>query len=129
MSLAVAKTSKLALAKGGKFMLPLLGALGLQPPTNFDALLTDTENDVNFEFTWNPPSSGISPESYIMEFYTLFTGEMEFFITSEEPRNVVIYSIPYGLEWNAVLFSRVETLELTSTPVTLSGITPEPSYP
>lgn len=108
---------------------PSGGGQGLQPPTNFEYIDFDTSIDVQIEFTWDPPASGLSPEVYRLEFYTSYTGLMVYYITPPDTLYLQIQSLPYGLEWYADLFARSETLELDSAPVRISGITPEPPYP
>jgi hypothetical protein len=132
MSHAAAKTSKLALAKGGKFMLPVAaGIVGdfIMPPVDFSFSDTEGAGSYRLFFTWGAPTSGVAPEQYLFDYYTALTGWVNYIINPPEPREFEWSSVPYGTEWQANIYSQNVTLSLLSYAVTLTGTIPDAPYP
>ena len=104
MPLAVAKISKLALAKGGKFMLPLLGALGLQPPTSFSVSEYDFGSSISLSFSWGPPATGPSPDAFRFVFNNDSLGTVELIGIDT---TAAIDGLPFNSYWTANVWSRL----------------------
>lgn len=123
MPLPAAKLSKLALVKGGKFMLASMAAL--QPPTAFGASEYPNMSDVSLSFTWSPPATGPAPESYRLLFYTEATGNIQI-IGSDTL--AVIDGVPFNTYWTANVWSQFGEQESEFSAYTY-GTTSSGSYP
>lgn len=102
MPLPAAKISKLALVKGGKFMLPS-GANVLLPPQNIGwNYYSQTSDVLNLEFYWSPPPGGA--DGYLIEFDSMATGYMTF---ETGDLTFLIESVPlYEEQWTATFESQ-----------------------
>lgn len=123
MPLAAAKLSKLALSKGGKFMLASVAAL--QPPTSFYANEYPSSVDSSLEFHWSPPGSGPAPDAYRFVFSSGITGTIEILGAG---RVQGISSIPFNTYWTANVWSRLGEQESEFSNF-LYGITSSAPYP
>jgi hypothetical protein len=96
----------------------------LEPPTNFAFAYTDTGTGINIEFTWGPPATGLTPESYYLQFNSYTIGGSTYYVSGFSQTISDVYSDA----WGATLQSYLTGYE-PSTPALLDGNTPAAPYP
>lgn len=94
----------------------------LRPPSNFTFTYSDPFGGLgDVQMTWEPPTSGPSPDGYILNFSSGSTGAIQFVLTNLDFAQSV--AIPSSEAWSAMIESTKDGFA-NSEQVSIGGTTP-----
>lgn len=95
----------------------------LEPPSNFAFSYQDNGTGVDVILTWQVPTTGATPDSYVITFSSTTTGTVQYNIAGNVFEKIV--PIGYDESWDASIVS-VKAGYDDSSPSTQSGTTTSP---